>query len=60
VTAITYKNFFLIKNVPRPGKSSYIRMTNKQMYIYEYIQLHIKIFHQNVSVTPVTIIRVSY
>jgi hypothetical protein len=37
-------------------------MTDQQMHIYEYIHLHtsIKIFYQNVSLTPETIIRVSY
>jgi len=30
------------------------------MHIYKYVQSHIISFHQHVSFTPVTIIRVSY
>jgi len=37
-----------------------IHVINQQMHIYKYIQSHIIILHQHVSVTPVTIIRVSY
>jgi hypothetical protein len=33
---------------------------NQQMYIYKYIQPHIIILQQHVSVTLVTTIRVSY
>jgi len=35
-------------------------MTNQQMHIYKYIQSHTIIINQTVSITPVTIIRVSY
>jgi len=35
-------------------------MTNQQMHLYKYVQSLIIILHQYVSITPVTIIRVSY
>jgi hypothetical protein len=35
-------------------------MTNQQMYLYKYVQLHVILPNQHVSVTPVTIIKVSY
>jgi len=37
-----------------------IYVINQQMHIYKYIQSHIIILHQHVSVTPVSIIRLSY
>jgi len=41
-------------------KTFYTYMINQQMHIYKYIQSHIMILHQPVSVTLVTIIRVAY
>ena len=35
-------------------------MINQQMHIYKYVHSHIIIFHQLVSLTPVTTIRASY
>ena len=35
-------------------------MINQQMHIYKYVQSHTISFHQHVSVTLVTIIRVAY
>jgi hypothetical protein len=35
-------------------------MINQQMHIHIYVQSHIIILHQHVSVTPVAAIRVSY
>jgi hypothetical protein len=38
----------------------YIYIIDQQMNIYKYVQSHIIIFHQHVSVTSMTTIRVSY
>jgi len=38
----------------------YTSMINQQMDVYKYVQSHIIILQQRVSVTPVTIIRTSY
>jgi hypothetical protein len=35
-------------------------MMNRQMHIYKYIQEHISVVHQHVSVTAVPIIRMLY
>lgn len=35
-------------------------MTNQQMDNYKYVQSHVSILQQHVSVTPVTIITASY
>jgi len=35
-------------------------MINQQMYLYKYVQSHIIILHQHVSITPLAIIKLSY
>jgi len=38
----------------------HIHITNQKIHVYNYVELHIIIFHQHVSVTRVIIIRISY
>jgi hypothetical protein len=35
-------------------------ITHQQTHIHKYVQLHIIVLHQHVSIIPVTIIRVAY
>jgi len=35
-------------------------MIQQQIHIYKYVQSHIVILHQYISVTPLTIIRMAY
>ena len=39
---------------------SYIRTINQEIHIYKYIQSHIVILHHHISVTLVSVIRMSY
>jgi len=41
-------------------KTFYTYMINRQMHIYKYVQLHIMILHQPVSVTLMTISKEAY
>jgi hypothetical protein len=42
------------------GGIFYTYIVNRQTYFYKYFQLRINIIQHRVSVTPVTIIRLSY
>ena len=51
-------SFFFTSDV-NPGLL-HIHITSQKIHIYNYVKLHIIIFHQYVSVTRVVIIKISY
>jgi len=51
----------LINNsLPCSNPQPYTYMIHQQIHIYKYVQSHIVILHQYISVTPLTIIRMAY
>jgi len=51
----------LISNsLPCSNPQPYTYMIHQQIHIYKYVQSHIVILHQYISVTALTIIRLAY